>query len=140
MTRAISGSTVIDNLDRRIVVFVDGSGLSLSVPQFVKNESQIFGDLWSSISSDEFVFHGALCTDGLRARVTGHDTTCQTSSVSRRRTMLTQFVSMCCINVSNQLSMMGWSGNDGRESSNVIGTTTPWEVRRQVPNTNTMNT
>jgi len=38
MTRAISGSTVVDNLDRGIVVFVDGCVLSLSVSQFVKNE------------------------------------------------------------------------------------------------------
>jgi len=68
MTRAISGSTVIDNLDRGIVVFVDRSGLSLSVPQFMKNESQIFGDFHGSISSDEFGFCRALCTDGLRTR------------------------------------------------------------------------
>jgi len=39
MTRAISGSTVIDNLDRGIVVFIYGSRLGLSVPQLVKNES-----------------------------------------------------------------------------------------------------
>ena len=63
MTRAISGSTVIDNLDCGIVVFVDGSGLSLSVPQFMKNESQIFGDFYGSISSYEFGFCGALGTD-----------------------------------------------------------------------------
>jgi len=40
MTRAISGSTVIDNLDRRIVVFIDGGRLSLSVTQFMKDETQ----------------------------------------------------------------------------------------------------
>jgi len=63
MTRAISGSTMVDNLDRRIVVFVDRSGLGLSVPQFMKNESQIFGDFHGSISSYEFGFRGALCTE-----------------------------------------------------------------------------
>jgi len=56
MTRAISGSTVIDNLDRRIVVFIDGSRLRLSAPQFMKNESQIVGDFCGSISSNEFGF------------------------------------------------------------------------------------
>jgi len=35
MTRAISRSTVIDDLDRGIVVFIDGSRLSLSVPQLM---------------------------------------------------------------------------------------------------------
>ena len=100
-TRAIGGLTVIDNLDCGIVVFIDGSGLSLSVPQFMKNESQIFGDFCGSISSNEFGFCGALCTDGLRARAIGHDTTGQTTSASCRRATLTQFVSVCCIDVNN---------------------------------------
>jgi len=34
MSRAISGSTMIDDLDRGIVIFVDGCRLSLSAPQF----------------------------------------------------------------------------------------------------------
>jgi len=49
MTRAISGLTVVDDLDRGIIVFVDGSRLSLSVPQLVKNELQIFGDFCGGI-------------------------------------------------------------------------------------------
>jgi len=112
MTRAISGSTVVDDLDRGIVVFVDGSGLSLSVPQFMKNESQTFGNFCCGIRSDEFSLCRAMCTDGLCARAIGYDKTGQTTSVSRCRTTLTQFVSMCCINVSNQLSKMGWRRND----------------------------
>ena len=63
MSRAIGGSTVIGDLDRGIVVFVDGSGLSLRAPQFVKNELQMFGDFCGSISSYEFGFRGALCAD-----------------------------------------------------------------------------
>jgi len=63
MTRVISGATVVDNLDRGIVVFVDGSRLGLSVPQFVKNESQTFGDFCCSIGSYEFSFRGTLHTD-----------------------------------------------------------------------------
>jgi len=113
MTRGISGSTVIDNLDRGIIVFVDASGLSLSAPQFVKNESQIFGDFCGGISSDEFGFRGALCTDGLRARTASHNTTGQLTSASCRRMMLMQFVSVCCISVCNQLSKMRWRRNDG---------------------------
>ena len=63
MTRAISRSTVVDDLDRGIVVFVDGSRLGLSVPQFVKNESQIFGDFCCRVGSYEFGFRGTLRTD-----------------------------------------------------------------------------
>ena len=63
MMRAISGSTVVDNLDRGIVVFVDGSRLSLSVPQLVKNESQIFADFCDGIGCYEFSFRGAMCAD-----------------------------------------------------------------------------
>jgi len=63
MTRAISGSTVVDNLDRGIVVFLDGSRFSLSVPELVKNESQIFGDFCGSIGCYEFGFHGTLLTN-----------------------------------------------------------------------------
>jgi len=63
MTRAISGLTVVDDLDHGIVVFVDGSRLSLSVPQLVKNESQIFGDFCSSIGCYEFGFRGTLRTN-----------------------------------------------------------------------------
>jgi len=89
MTRAISGSTVVDNLDRGIVVFVDGCRLSLSVTQFVKNESQIFGDFRSGIGCDEFGLCGALCTNGLCARTISHDATSQTTSVPRSRPTLT---------------------------------------------------
>ena len=35
MTRTIRGSTVVDNLDCGVVIFVDGGRLSLSVPQFM---------------------------------------------------------------------------------------------------------
>jgi len=83
-TRAISGSTVVDNLDRGIVVFVDGSRLSLSVPQLVKNESQMFGDFCGGIGCHEFSFRGTLSVHRLIcARTISHDTTGQTSSVSR---------------------------------------------------------
>jgi len=112
MTRAIRGSTVVDDLDCGIVIFVDGSGLSLSAPQFMKNESQIFGNFRCGIRSDEFGLCRALCTDGLYARAIGYDTTGQTTSASRCRMTLMQFVSMRCINVSNQLSKMGWRRND----------------------------
>ena len=95
MSRTISGSTVIDDLDGGIVIFIDGCKLSLSVPQFVKNEMQTLGDFGSRISSYEFGFRGALCTDRLSARAIGHDTTGQTTSVSRCRTTLTQLVSVC---------------------------------------------
>jgi len=81
MTRAISGSTVIDNLDRGIVVFVDGCRLSLSVSQFVKNESQMFGYFCGGVGCNELGFIRALCTNRLRARAIGHDTTSQTTSV-----------------------------------------------------------
>jgi len=83
MTRAISGSTVVDNLDRGVVVFVDGSRLSLSVPQLVKNESQILGDFCCGTGCYEFSFRGTLRADGLCARTISHDTTGQTTSVSR---------------------------------------------------------
>jgi len=89
MTRAISGSTVVDDLDRRIVVFVDGSRLGLSVPQLVKNESQTFGDSCCGIGSNEFGFCGTLRTDGLCARTISHNTTSQTTSISRSRATLT---------------------------------------------------
>jgi len=97
MSRAISGSTMIDNLDPGIVVLVDGWRLSLSAPQFMKNETQTLGDLRGWISSYEFSFRGALCTDRLSARAISHNTTGQTTSVSRCRTTLTQLVSVCCI-------------------------------------------
>ena len=77
MSRAISGSTMIDDLDRGIVIFVDGCRLCLSVPQSVKNETQMFGDFRGCISSYEFGFRGALCTDRLSARAISHDTTGQ---------------------------------------------------------------
>jgi len=89
MTRAISGSTVVDNLDRRIVVFVDGCRLSLSVSQFVKNESQVFGDFCGSIGCYKFSFRGALRTNGLCTRTISHDTTGQTTSVPCSRLTLT---------------------------------------------------
>ena len=95
MTRAISGSTVIDDLDRGIVVFADGSGPSLSVPQFMKNESQIFGDCCGSISSNEFGFCRALAQmDCVRERLA--TTPPAKSSMSHCRTTLTlmQFISM----------------------------------------------
>jgi len=63
MTRESSGLTVVDDLDRGIVVFVDGSRLSLSVPQLVKNESQIFADFCDGIGCYEFSFRGAMCAD-----------------------------------------------------------------------------
>jgi len=113
MSRAISRSTMIDNLDRRIIVFVDGCGLSLSVPQFVKNETQILGDFRGCISSNEFGFRGALCTNRLSARAISHNTTSKTSSISRCRTTLMQFVGVCCIYVSNQLVEMRGRRNDG---------------------------
>jgi len=113
MTRAICGSTVIDNLDRGIVGFVDGCRLSLSVTQFVKNELQMFSDFGGSIGCDEFRFCGALRANGLCARTTSHDTTGQTTSAPRGRPTLTQFVSMGCVDVSNQLSKMGRRRNEG---------------------------
>jgi len=88
MSRAISGSTMIDDFDRGIVVFVDGCRLSLSVPQFVKNETQILGDFCGSISSYEFGFCGTLCTDRLSARAISYDTIGQTTSVFHCRTTL----------------------------------------------------
>jgi len=113
MSRAISGSTMIDDLDRGIVIFVDGCRLSLSVPQFVKNETQTLGDFHGCISSYEFGFRGAPCTDRFSARTISHDTTSQTTSVSHCRMTLTQLVSMCCIYVRNQLVKMRGRRNDG---------------------------
>jgi len=107
MTRAISGSTVVDNLDRGVVVFTDGSRLSLSAPQLVKNEWQMFGDFGRRIGCCEFGFCGTLCTNGLRARTTCHDTTGQTAST------LTPFVGVSGIDVSDQPSKMGRRRNDG---------------------------
>jgi len=89
MTRTIRGLTVIDNLDRGIILFVDGCRLSLSVTQFVKNESQLFGDFRGGIGCDEFGFRGALCTNRLCARTISHDTTGQTTSVPCGRPTLT---------------------------------------------------
>ena len=45
VARSFSGATVIDNLDRRIIIFVDRSGCALSVTQFMKDESEILGHL-----------------------------------------------------------------------------------------------
>jgi len=113
MTRAISGSTVVGNLDRGIVVFMDGSRLSLSVPQLVKNESKTFGDFCRSIGCCEFGFHGTLRTNGLCARTISHDTIGQTTSVYCSGSKLTQFISVSGIDVSNQLLKMGRRRNDG---------------------------
>jgi len=113
MPRAISGSTVVDNLDRGVVVFIDGSRLSLSVPQLVKNESQIFGDFGRLIGCYELGFRGTLCTNGLCARMISHDATSQTTSVSCSQSTLTQLVSVSGIDVSNQLSKMSRRRNDG---------------------------
>ena len=88
MTRTIRGSTVVDNLDCGIVVFVYGGRLSLSVSQFVKNESQVFGDFCCGICCNEFGFRGALRTNGLRARTISHDTTGQATSVPCSRPTL----------------------------------------------------
>jgi len=112
MTRAISGSTVLDNLDRQVVVFVDGSGLSLSVTQFMKNKSQTFGDFCGSICGYEFCFRGTLRTDMLCARTISHDTTGQATSTPCCRATLMQFVSVWRIDMSNQLSKMGRGRND----------------------------
>ena len=68
MTRAISWSVVIDDLDRRVIVLIDGSGLRLGVAKLMKDEAEILRDLCSSIGSDEFCFSRALRTDGLSAR------------------------------------------------------------------------
>ena len=68
MTRAISRSIVIDDLDRRVIVLIDGSGLRLGVAKFMKYESEILRDLCSSIGSDEFCFGRTLRTDGLSVR------------------------------------------------------------------------
>jgi len=94
---------VIENRDCRVVVFVDGSRLSLSVSRFMKNETQMLHDFCCSVYGNKF---GALCTDRLCARVTSHNTTAQATSVARRRATLTQFIGVCCINMSNQLSEM----------------------------------
>jgi len=115
MTRTIRGSIVIDNLDRGIVVFVYGSRLSLSVRQFVKHESQVFGDLRGSICCYELGFRGALRTNGLCTRTISHDTTSQATSVPCSRPTLTQFVGVGCIDVSDQLSKMGRRRNDGQQ-------------------------
>jgi len=63
MTRTIGGTIVIDNTDRRVNVFVDGSRLILSVSQFMKNETQIFCDFRGSVCGDKFGFRGALHVD-----------------------------------------------------------------------------
>ena len=68
MTRAISRSIVIDDLDRRVIVLIDRSGLRLGVAKFMKYEAEILCDLCSSIGGDEFCFGRALRTDGLSAR------------------------------------------------------------------------
>jgi len=90
-----------------------GSRLGLSASQFVKNESQAFGDLRSRICCNEFGIRGVLRTNGLCARTTSHDTTGQATSAPCSRLTLAQFVGVGCIDVSNQLSKMGRRRNDG---------------------------
>ena len=68
MTRAISWSVVIDDLDRRVIVLIDGSGLRLGVAKLMKDEAEILRDLCSSVGSDEFRFSRALRTDRLSGR------------------------------------------------------------------------
>ena len=62
VTRAISRSVVIDDLDSRIVVFVNGCRLRLSITQLVKNESKVLGDFRSCIGSDQLCLSLTLST------------------------------------------------------------------------------
>jgi len=121
MSRVISRSTKIDDLDRGIVVFVDGCRLSLSAPQFVKNETQTLGDFRGCIGTCEFSCRGALHTDRLNARAMSHETTGQTTSVFRCRTTVMQLVSVCCICVSNQVVKMRGRRNDGQRVIELHG-------------------
>jgi len=60
MTRAISWSIVVDDLDHQIVVLTNGSRLSLSMSCFMKNELKAFGCFHCSISCNQFHFSGTL--------------------------------------------------------------------------------
>jgi len=111
MTGAISWPIVIDNLDHRVVVFVYGTRLSLSIPQLMKNETQILHDFCGSICGDKFGFCGTLCTDGLCWGTISHDTTGQTASIACPGSTVTQFIGMGYIHVSDQLPEM-WRWRD----------------------------
>jgi len=106
MTRVISRSIVIDNLDHRVIVLADGSRLKLSVSQFMKNEVQVFCDFSGSICGNKFSFCGALCTNRLCARATSHNTTGQTAPIVSHGATLMQFIGVGRIN--NESEMQWW--------------------------------
>jgi len=81
--RSMSLLIVICNLDGRVIVFTDGSGLSLSAPGFMKNKAEKFCDLCGRVSCDELSLCGTRCTDTLSARVTCVNATDKTSTRAR---------------------------------------------------------
>jgi hypothetical protein len=89
VTRSIGGAIVVDNLDSRVIVFIDRSGLLLSVPEFMKNEAKVLRNLGRCIGSNELSFCGALCTYRLSARAVGYYTTSQATAITSRGATLT---------------------------------------------------
>lgn len=67
VTRSFSWSAVIDDLYRRVVVFIYWSRVLLPIAKFLKYKSQVLRDFSGRVGSDEFSFGRALRTYGLCA-------------------------------------------------------------------------
>ena len=94
VTRSISGATMIDNLDRRIVVFVDRCSRRLGETKLCKDKAEVFGDFGCRVGRNKFSLSGALGSNGLSFGAIGNCSASKTAGISTSGAALTKFIAM----------------------------------------------
>lgn len=99
VTAAFSRDAVVDHVDSRHVVLVDGSGLGLGKPKFLKNGPEVEDSLTSRDSSDEFSFGATSGCDRLSLAPVGDSTSSETASIAGSGTPVAEIIGMSSVHI-----------------------------------------
>jgi len=94
---SVSGTTMIHNLDRGVVVLINGSGGGLSISQLSEDKAKVLGDLGCGVGCYQFSFSGALSGNRLGLGAVCNSTASKTAAIASGRSALTEFIAMSSI-------------------------------------------
>ena len=102
-----SWAIVVDNLDRCVVVFPKDRGLVLREAEVLKDATEIFGDLGSSVGGYQFRLACVLSRDGLALAAIDDETSTHGRAVAGGGSHVGGYISVSCIDVEDYFGVGG---------------------------------
>lgn len=117
VTGTFSGLAIVNDINRRLIIFVDNSRAMGWEAKLTKNRTDIATDFACMDGGKEFGFRRTSSNDGLRFHSVGDGSSNHDESVASSRALITQVVGMGCVNDGEKFmggSVVGVVGEVGR--------------------------